>query len=77
MTDGLTQGPPDDDKTTAIVVAPRAGDLRPGADGDVRPRVMLLGSDELSRELAIALRPSALVTRPRTANGVSIGVILR
>ena len=48
MTDGLTQGPADDDKTTAIVVAP--------ADGDARPRVMLLGSGELGRELAIALR---------------------
>ena len=56
MTDGLTQEPPDDDKTTAIVVAPQAGDVRAGADGDVRPRVMLLGSGELSRELAIALR---------------------
>jgi phosphoribosylglycinamide formyltransferase 2 len=56
VTDGLTEEPPDDDKTTAIVVAPRAGDVRAGADGDVRPRVMLLGSDELSRELAIALR---------------------
>ena len=56
MTNGLTQGPPDDDKTTAIVVAPQAGDVRAGADGDVRPRVMLLGSGELSRELAIALR---------------------
>jgi phosphoribosylglycinamide formyltransferase 2 len=52
----LTQGPPDDDKTTAIVVAPQAGDVRAGADGDVRPRVMVLGSGELSRELAIALR---------------------
>jgi len=48
VTDGLTQGPAADDKTTAIVVAP--------AERDVRPRVMLLGSGELSRELAIALR---------------------
>ncbi|OMC56045.1 phosphoribosylglycinamide formyltransferase 2 [Mycobacterium sp. IS-836] len=56
MTDGLTHGPADDDKTSAIVVAPQAGDARAGGDGDVRPRVMLLGSDELSRELTIALR---------------------
>ena len=52
----MTERPADDDKTTAIVVAPEAGDDRAGADGDVRPRVMLLGSGELSRELAIALR---------------------
>ncbi|HEY2503703.1 MAG TPA: formate-dependent phosphoribosylglycinamide formyltransferase [Mycobacterium sp.] len=38
------------------MVAPQAADVRAGADGDVRPRVMLLGSGELSRELAIALR---------------------
>jgi phosphoribosylglycinamide formyltransferase 2 len=56
VTDGVTQGPPDDDKTSAIVVAPQAGDVGAGSDGDVRPRVMLLGSGELSRELAIALR---------------------
>jgi phosphoribosylglycinamide formyltransferase 2 len=56
VTDGLTEGPADAAKTTAIVVAPQAGDVRAGADGDVRPRVMLLGSGELSRELAIALR---------------------
>jgi phosphoribosylglycinamide formyltransferase 2 len=52
----LTDGPADDDKTRAIVIAPQAGDVRAGADGDVRRRVMLLGSGELSRELAIALR---------------------
>lgn len=45
MTDGLTEG--QDDKTTAIVVPPQA---------DGRPKVMLLGSGELSRELAVALR---------------------
>ncbi|BBZ49767.1 formate-dependent phosphoribosylglycinamide formyltransferase [Mycobacterium heidelbergense] len=45
MTDGLTEG--QDDKTTARAVPPQA---------DVRPRVLLLGSDELSRELAVALR---------------------
>ncbi|MGO9384380.1 MAG: formate-dependent phosphoribosylglycinamide formyltransferase [Mycobacterium sp.] len=62
MTDGLTEGrrePPgaqgdptaaEDDKTTAIVASPR------GAEADARPAVMLLGSGELSRELAIALR---------------------
>jgi phosphoribosylglycinamide formyltransferase 2 len=56
VTHGRTERPADDDKTTAIVVAPQAGDVRADADGDVRPRVMLLGSGELSRELAIALR---------------------
>ena len=40
----------DDDKTTAIALTPQ------GAAADVRPQVMLLGSGELSRELAIALR---------------------
>jgi phosphoribosylglycinamide formyltransferase 2 len=62
VTDGLTEGrrePPGaqghpttggDDKTTAIVAPP------PGAEADARPAVMLLGSGELSRELAIALR---------------------
>jgi phosphoribosylglycinamide formyltransferase 2 len=52
----MTEGPAGDDRTTAIGVAPQAGDLRVGAAGDVRPRVMLLGSGELGRELAIALR---------------------
>jgi phosphoribosylglycinamide formyltransferase 2 len=52
----LTEGRADDGKTTAIVVAPQGGDVRASADGDIRPRVMLLGSGELSRELAIALR---------------------
>ena len=64
MTDGLTEGqrepthdqdqsaPGEDDKTTAITVAPRVPDAR----ADARPRVMLLGSGEVSRELAIALR---------------------
>jgi phosphoribosylglycinamide formyltransferase 2 len=56
VTDGVTEGSADDGKTTAIVVAPQAGDVRASADGDIRPRVMLLGSGELSRELAIALR---------------------
>src|ERR1700739_1978230 len=49
-----------DDKTTAIVVPPSIPDLNANAGGgtqtDARPRVMLLGSGELSRELAIALR---------------------
>jgi phosphoribosylglycinamide formyltransferase 2 len=56
VTDGLTERPADDDKTTAIVAAPQAGDVRAGADGDGTPRVMMLGSGELSREVAIALR---------------------
>ncbi|WP_077099862.1 formate-dependent phosphoribosylglycinamide formyltransferase [Mycobacterium terramassiliense] len=47
MTDGFTDGR--DDKTTALAVPPQAQ-----ADG--RPKVMLLGTGELSRELAIALR---------------------
>jgi phosphoribosylglycinamide formyltransferase 2 len=49
---------PEDDKTTVIVVPPQAvqqvADVH--AEADVRPKVMLLGSGELSRELAIALR---------------------
>jgi phosphoribosylglycinamide formyltransferase 2 len=52
----MTERPAADEKTSAIVVAPQVGDVRAGEDGDVRPRVMLLGSGELSRELAIALR---------------------
>lgn len=53
MTDGVTQGT--DDKTTAIVVPTQtpAADVLPGSW--VRPQVMLLGSGELGRELAIAL----------------------
>jgi phosphoribosylglycinamide formyltransferase 2 len=58
----LTEG--QDDKTTAIVVPPQAPVQAPepraeadaGAEADVRPKVMLLGSGELSRELALALR---------------------
>jgi phosphoribosylglycinamide formyltransferase 2 len=70
VTDGLTEGQQqptskrehpaaaEDDKTTAIVVTPQVPDVHPDADAgaDVRPRVILLGSGELSRELAIALR---------------------
>ena len=64
MTDGLTEGQrgpigderqpavAEGDKTTAIVVPPQVPDVRTG----VGPRVMLLGSGELSRELTIALR---------------------
>lgn len=48
MADGLSEGP--DDKTTALAVPPQ------GAQADGGPRVMLLGSGELSRELAAALR---------------------
>ncbi len=63
MTDGVTEGQnepssnyghpaaAEDGKTIAIAVTRQA----PDAEADVRPRVMLLGSDELSRELAIAL----------------------
>ncbi|MEE3751387.1 formate-dependent phosphoribosylglycinamide formyltransferase [Mycobacterium intracellulare] len=46
MTDGETDGR--DDETTALVVPPQA-------PADARPTVLLLGSDEISRELAIAL----------------------
>ncbi|OBI44775.1 formate-dependent phosphoribosylglycinamide formyltransferase [Mycobacterium sp. E796] len=51
MTDGLTQG--QDDKTTALAVSPPAA---PQPPEDRRPTVLLLGSGELSRELAVALR---------------------
>jgi phosphoribosylglycinamide formyltransferase 2 len=58
----LTQG--QDDKTTAIPVPPQASPQAPesnanadaGAGADGKPKVMLLGSGELSRELAVALR---------------------
>ena len=62
MTDSLTEGlhepsgrhglraAAQDDKTTVMVVSPQS----PGAES--RPRVILLGGDELSRQLAIALR---------------------
>ncbi|AFC45878.1 formate-dependent phosphoribosylglycinamide formyltransferase [Mycobacterium intracellulare] len=46
MTDGVTDGR--DDETTALVVPPPA-------PTDARPTVLLLGSGEISRELAIAL----------------------
>ncbi|AGP66232.1 phosphoribosylglycinamide formyltransferase 2 [Mycobacterium intracellulare subsp. yongonense 05-1390] len=46
MTDGVTDGR--DDETTALVVPPPA-------PADARPTVLLLGSGEISRELAIAL----------------------
>jgi phosphoribosylglycinamide formyltransferase 2 len=49
-----------DANTTAIVVPPRVPEVRaepdPGAEADLRPKVMLLGSGELSREVAVALR---------------------
>jgi phosphoribosylglycinamide formyltransferase 2 len=62
VTDGPSEG--QDDKTTAIVLPSQVPDLHAqaraqaeaGAEADVRPKVMLLGSDELSRELAISLR---------------------
>ncbi|MGD1172104.1 formate-dependent phosphoribosylglycinamide formyltransferase [Mycobacterium seoulense] len=49
MTDGPTDG--QDDRTTALAVPPQA----PADEADARPRVVVLGSGELSRELAIAL----------------------
>ena len=67
MTDGVTEGlhdPPgkherpaagDGDKTTAIVAAPQQVHTEATA-ANARPRVVLLGSDELSSQLAIALR---------------------
>ncbi|OBH00738.1 phosphoribosylglycinamide formyltransferase 2 [Mycobacterium sp. E2699] len=57
MTDGSTHG--QDDKTTAIVLppqtSPHAAPQAPDAHADGRPAVLLLGSGELSRELAGAL----------------------
>ena len=67
MTDGVTEGlhdPPgkherpaagDGDKTTAIVAAPQQVHTEATA-ANARPRVVLLGSDELGSQLAIALR---------------------
>jgi phosphoribosylglycinamide formyltransferase 2 len=67
VTDGLTEGlhdPPgkherpaagDGDKTTTVVVAPQTVHTEATA-ATTRPRVVLLGSDELSSQLAIALR---------------------
>lgn len=52
MTDGPTREP--EEKTTAIAVAAPIGS--PETQADPRPRVMLLGSGEPSRELALALR---------------------
>lgn len=58
MTDGPTEG--QDDQTTALAVPPRTPEASPDAEAatraDARTRVMLLGSGELSRELAVALR---------------------
>ncbi|OBH13644.1 formate-dependent phosphoribosylglycinamide formyltransferase [Mycobacterium sp. E3247] len=50
MTDGPTEG--QDDRTTVLAVPPQA----PAEGAGAGPRVVLLGSGELSRELAIALR---------------------
>ncbi|OBI36768.1 formate-dependent phosphoribosylglycinamide formyltransferase [Mycobacterium sp. E2238] len=49
MTDGFTEG--QDDKTSVLAVPSQA----PTEEADTRPRVVLLGSGDLSRELAIAL----------------------
>jgi phosphoribosylglycinamide formyltransferase 2 len=58
VTDGSTEG--QDDKTTAIVLPSQVPEVRAeadaGAEADAQPKVMLLGSGELSRELAISLR---------------------
>jgi phosphoribosylglycinamide formyltransferase 2 len=58
VTDGSSEG--QDDKTTAIVLPSQVPEVRAkakaGAEADARPKVMLLGSGELSRELAISLR---------------------
>jgi len=57
VTDGQTQGPQEpDDKTTAIVMAAPAAQARPDGGGGARPRVAVLGADELGQELTIALR---------------------
>ena len=65
MTDGSTEGQqeliakheraaaPPEDKTTALVLPPRP--RTEVADADARPRVVLLGAGETSKELAIAL----------------------
>ncbi|WP_066917589.1 formate-dependent phosphoribosylglycinamide formyltransferase [Mycobacterium interjectum] len=50
MTDGFSEG--QDDRTTALVLPPQT----PSHDPDGAPTVLLLGSGELSRELATALR---------------------
>ena len=68
VTEGLTEGQHEpiskhgrsvageEDKTSAIVVTGQPRDELSDAEAEVRPRVMLLGSSELSRELTIALR---------------------
>ncbi|KZS65221.1 phosphoribosylglycinamide formyltransferase 2 [Mycobacterium kansasii] len=72
MTDGLTEGrdeltgnderpaagdgPARDDATTALDVSPAATGLPAAAEPDGRPRVLLLGSDELGREQTVALQ---------------------
>ncbi|WP_406817315.1 formate-dependent phosphoribosylglycinamide formyltransferase [Mycobacterium sp. M23085] len=56
MTDGVTDGR--NDETTALVVpqqAPAGAEAQPAAPADGRPTVVLLGSGDISRELAIAL----------------------
>ncbi|KAA1249477.1 formate-dependent phosphoribosylglycinamide formyltransferase [Mycobacterium simiae] len=64
MTDGLTEGQdeptaPDEDKTTALIVPPAATPHPTAAESDeplAGPRVLLLGSGEFGRELAVALQ---------------------
>ncbi|ETW25798.1 formate-dependent phosphoribosylglycinamide formyltransferase [Mycobacterium gastri] len=72
MTDGLTEGrdaltgkderpaagdgAARDDKTMALEVPPAATGQPAAAEPEGRPRVLLLGSDELSRELTVALQ---------------------
>ena len=71
MTDGSTEGQQrptdepvaDESQTTAIALPPQVPEVPPappeagaGAEADLRPKVLLLGSGELSREVAVALR---------------------
>ena len=78
MTDGVTDGR--DDETTALVVPqqpPARAEDQPDAPSDGRPTVVLLGSGEISRELAIDLgrlgaRVIAVDARPHApAHGVA------
>jgi phosphoribosylglycinamide formyltransferase 2 len=71
VTDGSTEGQQrptgepvaDESQTTAIALPPQDSEERvtppeagAGAEADLRPKVLLLGSGELSREVALALR---------------------
>jgi phosphoribosylglycinamide formyltransferase 2 len=54
VTDGPTDG--QDDQTTALAVPEQEPEPQPETPPPTRTRVLLLGSGELSRELAVALR---------------------